>query len=167
LKVSIITVCFNSSATIRDTLASVQRQNYADYEHLIIDGGSQDNTLSIVAEFERPELRVFSGPDKGIYDAMNKGVMHAKGDIIGFLNSDDFYASDDVVAKIESSFRDSACDILYGDIFYVDPNDTSKVSRFWKSKSFHQSPTSWLLCARRNVQKDWVVQSELSDSSRL
>ena len=100
MKVSVITVTWNSGATLRDTLESVLRQTYLDIEHIIVDGGSTDNTMELVREYEpryHGRLRYVSEPDKGIYDAMNKGIRMATGDIIGILNSDDFYTSSDIV----------------------------------------------------------------------
>lgn len=93
MKVSIVTVCYNSAATIRDTIESVLAQDYADIEYIIVDGASKDNTLSIVNEYRDRIATVISEPDKGIYDAMNKGILAATGDVVGILNSDDFYES--------------------------------------------------------------------------
>ena len=136
MKISIITVCFNSEKTIRKTLESIKSQKSKKIEHLIIDGKSTDNTLSIVDQYPY-EKKIVSESDKGIYDAMNKGIKLAQGDIIGFLNSDDFYSSNEVVSKLEDIFtEDSGLEACYADIVYTDQVDTSKVVRYWKSSKF-------------------------------
>lgn len=110
MKVSVITVTWNSGATLRDTLESVLRQTYLDIEHIIVDGGSTDNTMELVREYEpryHGRLRYVSEPDKGIYDAMNKGIRMATGDIIGILNSDDFYTSSDIVEILAGELKET------------------------------------------------------------
>lgn len=137
MKISIITATFNSGATIRDTLESVLRQSYHNYEHIIIDGLSDDNTLSIIAEFEPRydgRLKYISEKDKGLYDAMNKGIRMATGDVIGILNSDDFYTSDDVLSTIADEIEN--VDAVYGDIHFVAPSNLSKCTRYYSSKPF-------------------------------
>lgn len=137
MKISIITATFNSCTTIRDTIHSVLSQNYTDYEHIIIDGNSKDNTLEIVKEFEykyNGKLKWISEKDKGLYDAMNKGIRMATGDVIGILNSDDFYASSDVLKIISDAFTD--VDAVYGDIQYVDSSNLKECVRYYSSKSF-------------------------------
>ncbi len=129
--ISIITATFNSAATLRDCLDSVRSQQVT-VEHLIIDGGSSDDTLAIAASY--PHItKIVSERDKGIYDAMNKGIALASGDIVGILNSDDFYADDEVLSRVARVFEDPAVDSCYGDLVYVDPEDTDKVTRNWKS----------------------------------
>ena len=123
MKVSVITVTWNSGATLRDTLESVLRQTYLDIELIIVDGGSTDNTMELVREYEpryHGRLRYVSEPDKGIYDAMNKGIRMATGDIIGILNSDDFYTSSDIVEILAGELKENHVDAVYGDIHYVD-----------------------------------------------
>lgn len=132
MKVSIITVAYNSAKTIEDTLKSVVNQCYSDIEYIIIDGGSTDNTLDILTQYEPKIDLIVSEKDKGIYDAMNKGVARATGDVIGILNSDDFYVDDQVIAKVVKLF-DSSIDAVYADLVYVDPIDTAKVTRTWLS----------------------------------
>jgi glycosyltransferase involved in cell wall biosynthesis len=141
MKISIITATYNSAATVRDTLQCVAGQSHREVEHLVIDGVSKDNTLDIVKEFPHV-ARVVSEKDKGIYDAMNKGVQMASGEVIGILNSDDFYTSDKVLEKVAAAFADPAVDAVYGDLQYVKQDDTSKVIRTWKAgrykkKYFH------------------------------
>lgn len=133
MKISIITATFNSGATLRDTMESVLGQSYQDYEMLIIDGGSTDDTKKIVDEYAPKfggKLKWHTGKDKGLYDAMNKGISFAGGDAIGILNSDDFYADSDVLSRIAEGLE--AVDAVYGDLDFVDCNDTSKVVRQWR-----------------------------------
>lgn len=135
MKVSIITVCFNSAATIRDTIESVLAQDYADIEYIIVDGASRDNTLDIVNEYRGRIAKVVSEPDKGIYDAMNKGIKMATGDVVGILNSDDFFTSSQSVSKLVSGFGNDT-DAVYADLVYVKQHDTSKFSRLYSSAGF-------------------------------
>jgi glycosyltransferase involved in cell wall biosynthesis len=136
MRVSIITVCFNSDKTITETLRSTRSQDYLNFEHIIVDGGSADNTLAVVAEEIAPNHKIISERDKGIYDAMNKGVSRATGDIIGFINSDDFYPSPDVLSRVVAAFNSSGADACYGDLCYVSQADPSKIVRYWRSSSF-------------------------------
>ncbi len=119
MKFTIITATYNSSVTVRDTLESVASQEYKDVEHIIIDGLSKDQTLAIVKEFGHVSA-VFSEPDKGIYDAMNKGIAKASGDIVGILNSDDFYFDEKVLSRVAEVFEQTGCDAVYGDLLYID-----------------------------------------------
>jgi len=137
LKITIITVCFNSSGTILDTLRSIYSQEMQDLQHIIIDGGSTDGTIQLIEDFGRYDILV-SEKDSGIYDAMNKGIRLAKGEIIGFLNSDDFYAGNEVLNNVAKVFEsDPLLDSCYSDLIYVDPDDTSRIVRYWKSNDFH------------------------------
>jgi glycosyltransferase len=133
--VTIITATYNSASTIRDTLQSVASQDYPRIEHVIIDGRSSDQTLSIVNEFPHVS-RVISEKDAGIYDAMNKGIHHSSGDIIGILNSDDFYVDTTVVSRIVQCMQDENTDTLYADLVYVRPSQTSKIVRTWIAGKF-------------------------------
>lgn len=135
MKISVITVSYNSAKTIADTLASVAVQTYVDIEHIVVDGASTDETLAIVRSHHNPKIRVISEPDKGIYDAMNKGFALASGEVVGFLNSDDFYADSTVIEQIAKAFQDEAVEACYADLVYVS-QDNSQVVRYWKSKSF-------------------------------
>jgi glycosyltransferase involved in cell wall biosynthesis len=134
-KISIITATYNSAATIRDTLECVARQTYGNVEHIIVDGKSKDNTLEIVSQYSHV-ANVVSEKDNGIYDAMNKGIKLATGDIIGILNSDDIYVDKSVLAKVVKAFDDGA-DACYADLQYVSGNDLNKVIRHWKAGSFN------------------------------
>jgi glycosyltransferase involved in cell wall biosynthesis len=131
LTITIITVAYNSEKTIRDTLRSIRNQTYPHIEHIVVDGGSKDNTLSIVAGFNHIKT-VVSEPDYGIYDAMNKGLSMATGDVIGFLNSDDVYADDMVLERVANVFEMRRVDSLYSDLeFFKD--DVNDVIRVWNA----------------------------------
>ncbi len=135
LKISIITVCFNGAKTLQDAISSVARQQYENKEHLIVDGGSSDETISILKK-NKTVSQWISEPDQGIYDAMNKGLALATGEVIGFLNADDIYSSDDVLQQVAAVFEDSTIDGCYADLVYVDAINTQKIIRYWKSRSF-------------------------------
>lgn len=139
MKISIITATFNSGKTLRDTMESVLRQSYPDIEHIIVDGRSKDNTMDIVRELEPRycgRLKYVSEPDRGIYDAMNKGIRMASGDIVGILNSDDFYSADNVVEVIAAVLKSADIDAVYGDIHYVNDEDLEKCVRYYSSCAF-------------------------------
>ncbi len=142
MRISIITATYNSEATVSDTLESVLRQDYSDYEFIIKDGGSTDGTLAICREYEsrfEGRMRIISAPDKGLYDAMNMGIASATGEVIGILNSDDFYTSDDILSTIARQFEQTPdIDALYGDIHYVKADDTSKLVRYYSSRMFRR-----------------------------
>lgn len=134
ITVSIITVCFNSQDTIFDTLLSVANQTYKNIEHIIIDGGSTDRTMEIINKHGGHVSKIISEADNGIYDAMNKGLALAQGDLIGFLNADDFLAEDFSIDLIASQANGAA--IIYGDLEYISPNESKRVFRQWNSGSF-------------------------------
>lgn len=136
MKVTVITVTFNSAKTIVDTLESVAAQSHPSIEHIVVDGGSRDGTVDLVAAHGAHVARVISEPDDGIYDAMNKGIALATGDVIGCINSDDFYASTEAIAKVAAAFAHPAVDAVYGDLCYVRQEDTSRVVRYWRSSVF-------------------------------
>lgn len=135
LRISIITVCFNSELTIQDTIDSVASQTYGCVEHIVVDGGSKDSTMKIVRAAQSVSVSV-SERDQGIYDAMNKGIAMATGDVIGFLNADDMYAGPDVLEQIAKAFEDPDMDACYGDLVYVDPRDTGRIIRYWQSSPY-------------------------------
>lgn len=140
MKFSIITATFNSGKTVRDTIESVLSQTCQDYEYIIKDGGSKDDTLEIVRSYEPKfggRMKVISEPDKGIYDAMNKGMEAATGEVVGMLNSDDFFTSDDALQTIADAFAITKdIDATYGDIHFVKDGDLSKCVRYYSSKMF-------------------------------
>lgn len=142
MKISVITATYNSGATIRDTLESVLRQTFHDFEHIIIDGGSKDRTLEIVQEYEPRyggRLRHISEPDKGIYDAMNKGIRMATGNVVGILNSDDFYTSDNVLECVAEAMSAPDIDAVYADVHYVNSAKPNQCVRYYTSRPFHRS----------------------------
>ena len=136
LGISLITVSFNSHDTIEDTIISVKSQIYPNIEYIIIDGGSTDETLNIIKKYPEVVSQYLSESDNGIYDAMNKGISLAKGDVIGFINADDMLAGPTVIEHIVETFSNNKIDACYADLEYVDQFDLSKVIRYWKSSSF-------------------------------
>ena len=142
MKVSIITVCFNSAETIEDTIKSVLSQDYNDIEYIVVDGGSTDGTLDIVNRYKNKIAKVISEPDNGIYDAMNKGLRSSTGGILATLNGDDVYADKTTVSRMAEFIQNNGLDAAYGDLIYVDRRDTGHVKRFWqpgpyKKGAFH------------------------------
>lgn len=133
MKISIVTACYNSASTIRDTLRTIQIQTHKDIEHIVIDGGSTDGTLEILEQNKQHIARLISEPDKGHYDGMNKGLALATGDIIGMLNSDDFFANEHVLAQVVNALSDDTIDACYGDLVYVKNDKNAQVARYWKS----------------------------------
>lgn len=137
IKISIITVCYNSVKTIHETLQSVASQRYPHVEYILIDGGSTDGTINVIQSFE-PHIAVFvSEPDKGIYDAMNKGIARATGDVVGLLNADDLYANEEVLTRVAQAFTDQNLDACYSDLIYFATDAPDKVLRYWRSNDFH------------------------------
>ncbi|MCF0235945.1 MAG: glycosyltransferase [Bacteroidaceae bacterium] len=139
MTISIITATYNSAATITDTLRSIAAQSHQDFEVIVVDGASTDDTLARVEQF-RPQLgdrlRVVSEPDRGLYDAMNKGIAMAQGEIVGILNSDDFYSSAAVLAQVAQCFALHPVQAIYGDIHYVAPSDLQRPVRYYSSRMF-------------------------------
>lgn len=137
MKISLITVTFNSAVTLRDTLQSVLAQSYPNIEYILVDGASKDNTVDIIKEYEpqfNGRMRWISEKDKGLYDAMNKGFRMATGDVIGIINSDDLLAEPNAVEKVMRCFDEKPeADAVYADLYYVAQNDTSKIVRHWIS----------------------------------
>ncbi len=147
MTISIITTTYNSADTLRDTFNSVLSQTFTDIDYWVIDGGSKDNTIDIIKEYEpkfNGNMHWISEKDRGLYDAMNKGIKHATGDIIGILNSDDFFTSADVletIVKIFTETQEEQVDAVYGDIHFVKPKDLTKCVRYYSSKKFRP----WLM----------------------
>jgi glycosyltransferase involved in cell wall biosynthesis len=135
-RLSVVTVCFNSASTIEAALASVGGQRGADVEHIVIDGGSSDGTLPIIERHRSRIAHFVSEPDRGLYDAMNKGIAAATGDYLGFLNSDDAYENDGVLAEVSAALASSQFDAAHGDLVYVRSTDPSRVVRYWKSRPY-------------------------------
>jgi len=135
-KISIVTVCYNSRKTIRDTIESVFTQKYPYIEYIIVDGGSTDGTLDIINVYKQKISKVVSEPDNGIYDAMNKGIGLATGEVIGTLNSDDFYTDEFVLEKILSVFNDKEVDSIFADLVYVHQGKFDRVVRYYSAAGF-------------------------------
>lgn len=135
MKISIVTVCFNSAATISDTIKSVLSQRYKNIEYIIVDGASTDNTLDIVRA-SSSHIRFCSEPDRGIYDAMNKGIRMATGDVVGILNADDFYINDLILDNVAKTFLEKRVDSLFADLVYVHPDNLSKIVRYYCASNF-------------------------------
>jgi glycosyltransferase involved in cell wall biosynthesis len=144
LKISIITVCCNSASTIRYTIKSVFNQTYYDIEYILVDGNSTDETVSIIKEYElrfSGRMRWISEPDNGLYDAMNKGIRMATGDIIGILNSDDKYTSNDILSIVNKAMTDNNVESCYGDILYI---KNGWPFRYWKSGNRISFKYGWM-----------------------
>ena len=143
MKFSIITVCYNSAQTIEDTLRSVAAQAWPDIEHIIVDGASKDGTLGIIERYRQSISRVISEPDHGIYDAMNKGVHAATGDVIGFLNADDFYAHADVLGDVAKLMNREHLDALFGNVEFFRPEKPTLAVRRYSSARFRPERIAW------------------------
>lgn len=140
--ISIITVTFNSCKTLRDTICSVLSQSFLDIEYIIVDGLSNDKTVDIIKEYEplfQGRLKWVSEKDNGLYDAMNKGIRMATGDIVGIINSDDFYHREDIIEKVVGVFKTSTVQAVYGDVRFVRSSNLDKTVRYYSSKYFFSS----------------------------
>lgn len=139
MKVSIITITYNSAQTVEDTIKTVVMQDYPDMEYLIIDGKSKDRTLEIAGKYKNKISKIVSEKDKGLYDALNKGITHATGDIIGMLHSDDLYAHEKVISKVVQKFNDNPdLEGVYADLVFVNRKDTDKPMRVWESGEYEE-----------------------------
>lgn len=140
MKISIITATYNSARTLKDTLNSVLAQDYKNIEHILIDGCSADGTQNMIRQYAENnkmyEVKWISEKDSGIYDAMNKGILKATGDVIGILNSDDFFTSNDVLSKVAAALHDERLDGVYGDIHFISDLEPNKIVRYYSSKHF-------------------------------
>jgi len=143
MKISVITVAFNAARTIGETLDSVAAQSHPDVEHIVVDGASTDGTLAVVERHGQRVARLVSEPDHGIYDAMNKGLRLATGDVIGFLNADDVYADSSVLARVSENMETEGLDALFGDAEFVSPERPHRPLRRYRSESFHPGRIAW------------------------
>lgn len=143
MKVSIITVVYNGVDFVRDCIESVLNQTYPDIEYIIVDGQSTDGTVEIVRAYGTKIAHFISEPDKGLYDAMNKGIGLATGEVIGLLNADDFYRHNRVIDNMVATFERTGSDAVYGDMLYVDRNDPKKLKRYWRSGWYHDNAFLW------------------------
>ncbi|MFV0468375.1 MAG: glycosyltransferase family 2 protein [Dysgonomonas sp.] len=139
MKISLITATFNSGMTVRDTIESVLKQTYSDIEYILVDGKSSDNTMDIIKEYEpafEGRMKWISEPDCGLYDAMNKGIRMSSGDIVGIINSDDFYLENNILSIINETFEDQSIQAVFGDVRFVYPSNLDKTIRYYSSKRF-------------------------------
>ena len=136
MKVSIITTCYNRVNTIRGAIESVLSQDYEDIEYIIVDGASKDGTMDVVNEYRSRITRIISEPDHGMYEAINKGIRIAQGDVIGLMHSDDFFYDNHVVSRIVEKMKETGADFLYGDGLFVNSEDTQRVVRNWIGGSY-------------------------------
>lgn len=137
MKISVITVCYNSVSTIEATILSVLQQSYATIEYIVVDGDSNDGTKSVLEKYRDKITKIVSEKDKGLYDALNKGIKLATGDVIAFLHADDFYTDPTVIEKYVKVFEGGNYDAVYANLFYVDADDTTKVKRKWNSGEYN------------------------------
>lgn len=146
MKISIITATYNSSKTIIDTILSLEKQTYSNIEYIIVDGASSDNTLDIIKKYSTKISTIISEPDKGIYDALNKGIMASTGDIVGFLHSDDVFAYPNAIEDLVSTLVNDKSQAIYADLEYVSKENTENVVRRWVSGSYKHE----------NLKKGWM-----------
>lgn len=160
MKVSIVTVCYNSEKTIRDTIKSVLSQDYKNIEYIIVDGNSMDGTMGIIEEYKARISMVICEADDGIYDAMNKGISMCTGQIICLLNSDDIYSDKSVISNIVRVFNKNDADCVFGDIYYVASDDLTKIIRKWKTGEYYGMKNGWhapnpAFFVKRNVYEQY------------
>jgi glycosyltransferase involved in cell wall biosynthesis len=136
MKITVITVCFNAQKTIVDTILSVAEQGFPDVEYIIVDGGSTDATMELVKSNSARVARCISERDNGLYDAMNKGIQLATGDVIGFLHADDLYADEQVLSRVAAMFNDMTVDACYGDLVYIAADNAQRTVRTWRAGDF-------------------------------
>ncbi len=139
MKISIITITYNSASTLEQTILSVINQTYKNIEYIIVDGKSTDNTLQIIDKYKNSISKFISEKDNGLYDAINKGIEMATGDVIGILHSDDFYIDNNVILKYVNIFENEKPEAVYADLYYVDKENTSKIIRKWKSGPYNKN----------------------------
>ena len=137
MKISVVTAVFNRQATIGDAIDSVRAQSWANVEHIIQDGGSSDGTLEPIRGYSSPNMSIASEPDTGIYDALNRGIRRATGDVIGLMHSDDLFAHNRVLEMVAAALENTDIDGTYGDVEYIAKDDASKVIRYWRSGEYH------------------------------
>ena len=165
--ISIITATFNSAKTLKDTIQSVLRQTNKDFEYLIIDGGSTDETIDIVKSYESEfsgRLKWVSEKDHGIYDAMNKGIKMASGDVVGILNSDDYFTSDDILQTVADAFKCQEIDAIYGDIHFIRDGNPQKCVRYYSSRMFRPF---WLRFGFMPAHPSFYCKREIFDKAGL
>jgi glycosyltransferase involved in cell wall biosynthesis len=173
MKVSIITVCYNSQDTIEAAICSVLGQNYADIEYIVIDGQSTDETLPILKKYEKKIAKLVSEKDEGIYFAVNKGISLASGDVVGILHSDDFYVNENIISLVVNNFKTKNTDSVYGDLQYVARDNAEKIIRHWKSQPYDSDlflkgwmpPHPSFFVKRKSYEKFGIFNTSYSISS--
>ena len=143
VKISVVTATWNCADTVAECLASVAAQTYGNREHVVIDGASRDKTIEVLQAHRNQLAVLLSEPDKGIYDALNKGIERSSGDVVGFLHADDIYGSADVLKQVAAAFADPTVCAVYGDLQYVRKDDVEHVVRHWKSAPFSAGKLGW------------------------
>ncbi len=164
MKVSIITSCFNREATIENAILSVLKQNYSDIEYIIVDGASRDSSLSIINKYKEHISTIISEPDHGMYEAINKGIRQATGDIIGLVHSDDLLYSNKTISHIVKAFKETQADIVYGNGIFESSNNTTNIIRNWISGPFDKKKIKrgWLpLHPTVYIKKECIKKSGL------
>lgn len=142
MKVSVITACYNSAETIGSALDSVARQTHREIEHIVVDGGSTDGTLELIKR-HGTVTKMIGGPDRGLYDALNKGIAASSGEVVAFLHSDDVYAAPDIVERVARQMGAQSLDALYGDVAFFRGSDPNRIVRVYSSRRFHPSRIGW------------------------
>lgn len=168
MKTTIITSCYNRASTIRGAIESVLAQDYPDIEYIIVDGASTDNSLQVIKEYEKNVTTIISEPDRGMYEAINKGIKMATGDVIGLVHSDDFLYDNHVISDIVREFEKTNADFIYGDGIYVDVNDTNRMVRNWRGGSFSRWKVrcGWLpLHPTCYIRRDVMMREGMYDES--
>lgn len=162
MKISVITAVFNRTGTVAHAIQSVQAQSYPNVEHIVQDGGSTDGTLATISELANSGTQLVSEPDEGIYDAINRGIARASGDVIGLMHSDDFFAHDHVLSRVAQAFEETGADGVYGDLDYVSADDPARVVRQWRAGDYQhvRLKRGWMpphptLYLRREVFERW------------
>lgn len=167
MKVSIITATYNNAKTLGDTIKSVLGQTYHDIEYIVVDGASKDNTIDVIHQYEpqfEGRLKWISEKDNGIYDAMNKGIRMATGDVVGILNSDDYFTGNDVVERLASAFDDKSLDAVYGDIHFIRDGQPDRCFRYYSSKPFRPL---WLRFGFMPAHPSFYCRKEVFDKAGL
>lgn len=168
MKVSIITSCYNREATIRSAIESVLAQDYPDIEYIVVDGASKDGSLTVINEYQDRIAKVVSEPDRGMYEAINKGIRMATGDVIGLVHSDDMLYNEHVISEIVDTFKRTGADFVYGNGVFVNAENTQKPVRIWKSGAYRRWKVrcGWLpLHPTCYIRRDAIMREGLYDES--
>ena len=167
MKISVITVCFNAAEHIDETLRSVVMQDHGPVEHIVIDGGSTDGTLERIGRYREVIAHFVTEPDKGVYDAMNKGLRLATGEVIAFVNAGDMIAHRSCLSEMAAEFAKGDADAIYGDAYMVDPKDIRKVKRFWKGGVYKREAfrSGWMQMCIRDRHRPWRIRRPFRSDS--